>query len=103
MAIVNRIQQEDMLIKRETIFVNASLLTALVSHFCRGGTPLEPLATRVFNFHSGVPVCVSQIKITTKMTKFTLGEESRGKNHRQHAARIKTGRCKKIISKQYAL
>ena len=79
MAIVNRIQQEDMLIKRETIFVNASLLTALVSHFCRGGTPLEPLATRVFNFHSGVPVCVSQIKITTKMTKFTLGEESREK------------------------
>ena len=79
MAIVNRIQQENMLIKRETIFVNASLLTALVSHFCRGRTPLEPLATRVFNFHSSVPVCVSQIKITTKMTKFTLSEESRKK------------------------
>lgn len=69
MAIANRIQQENMLIKRETIFSK----------------------------------CVSQIKITTKMTKFTLGEELRGKNHTQNAAQIKTGRCKKIISKQYAL
>ena len=83
MAIVNhhiqRVQREDMLIKRKTIFTNASVPTTSVSHFCQGRTPLEPLATRVFNFHSGVPVCVSQIIITTKTTKFTLGEESRKK------------------------